>query len=68
MKGYELIGLPIPKIEVGEKADLSVFNFEDSSTFQKENILSKGKNNPFIGRELTGRVYGIIKGNKTNIL
>ena len=68
LKGYELIGLPIPKIEVGEKADLSVFNFEDSSTFQKENILSKGKNNPFIGRELTGSVYGIIKGNKTNIL
>jgi dihydroorotase len=68
LKGYELIGLPIPKIEVGERADLSIFNFDEKATFQQKDILSKGKNNPFVGRDLTGTVYGIVKGNKTNIL
>ncbi|MFT4970127.1 MAG: dihydroorotase-like cyclic amidohydrolase, partial [Chitinophagales bacterium] len=37
------------------------------SKFQVTDIHSKGKNNPFVGKELMGAVIGVIKGNKTNI-
>lgn len=46
-------------IEVGEKADLSLFNPEGSYIFTKEHILSKSKNSAFLNLELKGHVYGI---------
>lgn len=68
LKGYELLGLSTPKIAVGEKAALSVYDMTQTITFQSDQILSKGKNNPFVGQQLNTKVYGIVKGNKTNII
>ena len=68
LKAYELLNLERPKIEVGEKADLSVFNVDESIQFESKDVWSKGKNNPFVGQQLDTKVFGIIKGTKTNIL
>ncbi len=57
-------GLPIYKIEKGEKANLSLFNPDFKYTFKEENILSKSKNSAFLGKELKGFVYGIVANNK----
>jgi dihydroorotase len=45
-----------PIIQVGEKANLTIFNPEESFTFEKKDIVSKSKNSPFIGKELKGKI------------
>ena len=51
-------------INVGELADLSLFNPGSSSSFSKSDILSKSKNSAFLGMNLIGEVYGVIANNK----
>lgn len=53
------------KISEGNKASLTLFNPDQKWTFTEQNIYSKSKNSPFIGKELTGKVIGII--NKDNV-
>ncbi|HET9057047.1 MAG TPA: dihydroorotase [Chitinophagaceae bacterium] len=60
-----IIGLPVPEIKEGEKANLSLFNPTEKFEFSQSMIKSKSKNSPFIGRELKGKVIGII--NKDNL-
>jgi dihydroorotase len=47
-------------VEVGEKADLALFNPEVDYTFDKKHIFSKSKNSIFLDHDLTGKAYGII--------
>lgn len=65
---YSILTMPRPKIEVGQKADFTLFNLDSKSVFKEEDILSRGKNNPFIDNDLQGLVYGLIKGSKTNMI
>ncbi|MFN3588164.1 MAG: dihydroorotase [Spirosomataceae bacterium] len=58
---------PIPKIEVGELANLTLFEPESTYVFTEEQILSKSKNSPYLGQILKGKVLGIIHKNQTNI-
>ena len=60
-------GIPVPKIEKGEKANLSLFDPDFSYTFTDDNILSKSKNSAFLGKKLKGKVYGVIANNKISI-
>ncbi len=41
-------------IEIGQIADLAVLDIENKHTYEKNEILSKGKNSPFIGCEFYG--------------
>lgn len=66
--GYQIIALPEPSIEKDAEANFTLFNSDEKFTFTKEDISSKGKNNPFIGKELQGKVVGLINKNKTNII
>ena len=52
------------KIEVGAKANLSMFNPDGKNKFSKANILSKSKNSAFLGKETLGHVYGIFNNNQ----
>ncbi|WP_047546058.1 dihydroorotase [Psychroserpens sp. Hel_I_66] len=63
-KGKERYGIKSSPIAVGNDADLSLFNPEDSYTFSAENITSTSKNSIFLGKELKGKVYGIISNNQ----
>lgn len=60
-----IFGLPIPEIKEGEMASLSLFIPGAEFFFEENMIGSRSKNSPFIGKQLKGRVVGII--NKSNI-
>jgi dihydroorotase len=53
-KPAEAFGLPYGKLEVGGDADLVVINLEKEASVEPSEFLSKGKNTPFDGWELTG--------------
>jgi len=56
-----IFGIKNQPIEIGQKAELTLFNPDFTYTFsEKENIFSKSKNSPFTGKKLKGKVYGII--------
>jgi dihydroorotase len=51
-----LLHVPIPMIEQGAKADLCVFDLDETWTVQLDTQKSKSKNNPFIGKTLRGKI------------
>jgi dihydroorotase len=55
----KLLGLAVPAIRAGEKANLSLFDPELSWTFSAKEIRSKSRNTPFIGHVLRGKALGI---------
>ncbi len=62
-----VFGLPKSVIEVGNMAQLSLFNPTAEWTFGKENILSKSKNSAFLGQNLKGKAYGIYNNGKLEL-
>lgn len=56
-----IFGIKNNPVEVGQQANLTLFNPDFTYTFsEKENIFSKSKNSPFIDQKLKGKVYKII--------
>ncbi len=51
-------------IEVGSKANLTLFNPDKNYQFSDKHILSSSKNCAFVGSKLKGVVYGSINGDK----
>jgi dihydroorotase len=62
--GKFTFGIKNDTIEIGYKANITLFNPEGQSIFSKENILSKSKNSAFLGTEIKGKVYGIFNQGK----
>ena len=60
----KIFGLKSPSIEANQQASLTIFQPNHNFTFSKLNIRSKSHNSPFIGKELRGKVVGIINGQK----
>ena len=61
-----VLNLPIPKIAIGEKANLTFFQPTKEWTFEQKDIQSKSKNTPFIGQQFKGKVLGTINGELSN--
>lgn len=61
--GKERFGIPDSSIEVGNKANLSLFDPEGSSKFEKDDIYSLSKNCAFTGQQLKGKAFGVIANN-----
>ena len=55
-------------INIGENANLSLFDPEHKYLFTKENVISKSKNSCFINSNLNGKAYGIISNNLVKVL
>ncbi len=53
-----------PKIETGQKANLTLFNPDSEYRFSEADILSKSKNAIFNGENLKGKTYGIVHDKK----
>lgn len=53
-------GIQTSTIEVGQRADLSLFDPNSEYTFQNQHIFSKSKNAIFLGESLKGKVLGSI--------
>ncbi|WP_417213488.1 dihydroorotase [Bizionia sp.] len=62
--GKERFGIEPSSISIGEKANISLFNPDETYTFKKTNITSTSKNTIFENAELKGQVYGVISNNK----
>ena len=62
--GKRIFELENDGIEIGKKANLTLFNPEENWIFTKENILSKSKNSAFLGQPMKGKVYGIYNQGK----
>ena len=63
-KGKSRFGLENTPLNIGNKADISLFNPDTKFEFSKKDIISKSKNAIFEGTALKGKVYGIISNNK----
>ncbi|MFK7983560.1 MAG: dihydroorotase family protein [Saprospiraceae bacterium] len=61
-----VLNLPIPKIAIGEKANLTLFQAGKEWTFTQKDIQSKSKNTPFIEQQFKGKVLGTINGKLSN--
>ncbi len=55
----KIFGIDIPKIVEGEIANLTLFNPKIEWTMQRENIQSKSKNTPFIGKRFKGKIKAV---------
>ena len=55
----EILSIPVPAIEEGEAANLTVFDADTRWTFTEDHIRSKSRNTPFVGAEMVGRAWGV---------
>ncbi len=63
VKPAEVVGLDTPSIAQGTVANITIVDPELKWTPTVENLRSKGKNSPWLGKELKGRaVYTIVEG------
>lgn len=60
----KILGLEIPQIQEGQKANLTLFTAEGETILTEKDILSKSKNSPFVGKSLQGKVIGSVNNNK----
>ena len=51
-------------LEIGDDADLTVFDLENEFAFDKNKMLTKGRNTPYDGFKLYGETYLTIMGGK----
>lgn len=68
-----ILGVPGGVLEEGAAADIAIADINEKYVLKEADMVSRGKNTPFYGRELTGRVqYTIVNGKlcleKRNIL
>ena len=59
-----IIGIDKGDISEGKVADIVIFNPNETYTIDKNEFASKGKNTPFHGREVTGRVCATLVNGK----
>ena len=59
-----IFSLNMPAIEIDASACLTIFEPAINYTFEEKAILSKSKNSAFIGKEMKGKVIGIINKDK----
>ena len=65
--GRNIFKIPQNKIEIGEIANLTLFNPNKDYVFSDKHIFSKSKNSIFLDSKLSGKVYGVINKNKLAI-
>jgi dihydroorotase len=63
----KLIGIDVPVIQEGAAANITMFNPNATYIFEETMIRSKSNNSAFIGKELKGRVIGIINNNQIEL-
>lgn len=55
----EVLRLPVPRIDIGEEANLTIFDVDTEWTFEKHHIHSKSVNTPFVGDKMVGKAWAI---------
>lgn len=60
----KLLGLEIPRIDVEEQANLTLFNPARKWTLDERTSFSKSKNSPWWGKEITGKAVAVFNNGK----
>jgi dihydroorotase len=60
----KLLGLAIPKIDLNEKANLTLFDPNMQWTFNAKTNFSKSKNSPWFGKEIQGKAVAVFNNSK----
>jgi dihydroorotase len=60
----KILGLSIPSVKEGSKANFTIFDTKTKWTYTRESIRSKSHNSPFIGHEFTGKAVAVINNGK----
>lgn len=55
----EILNLPVPSLEEGAAANLTLFNTDEKWTFTRERVHSKSANSPYLDQEMTGRAVAV---------
>jgi dihydroorotase len=63
----DIFGLETREIKKGNTAALTIFTLDEDHTLNSGNVRSMGKNNPFTGEKLSGKVLGIINNNQLHL-
>lgn len=59
-KPREILGIPSSSIDAGQRADLTLFDPSESWLFDSSTNCSNSVNSPYFGKEMKGKVVGII--------
>ena len=59
-----ILKMDIPKIEVDEKANLTLFDPNHLWTFNEKSNLSKSKNSPWLGKEVAGKAVAVFNNGR----
>lgn len=54
-----ILNLPVPGIEEGVAANLTLFNMDEEWTFEQDKVQSKSYNSPYLGTRFKGRAEAI---------
>jgi len=63
-KGRKIFGIDSPQLQVGQPANLTLFNPDSSYDFTEDHIFSSTKNSIAIGEKMKGNVIGTIAKNQ----
>jgi dihydroorotase len=63
-----LFGLEINPIEVGQWANLTIFDSEIEVEISERQLKSLSKNSPFVGKKLRGRALAVFNNNRFKVL
>ncbi|TLP79742.1 dihydroorotase [Maribacter sp. ACAM166] len=63
-KGRTIFGIDSPQLEVGQPANLTLFNPDTSYHFSEDHIFSSTKNSIALGEKMKGKVLGTIANNQ----
>ncbi len=67
LRPRQLFGLPAPRLEAGQPANITVFHPHKRWTPHLQDIRSRSRNTPLLGRELTGAVLAVVNNNQSAI-
>ena len=60
-----ILGMPRVLLNEGEDAELTIFSPEGTTVLTDKSNHSRSRNSPLFGRQLPGKVYGVIKGSRS---
>jgi dihydroorotase len=63
----KILGLDVPVIREGEKANLTIFNPKLEWEFTEKHIASKSRNTPFIGKKFVGKAIAVVNNSKMTV-
>lgn len=61
----QVLQMELPKIDVDEKANLTLFDPNRKWTFNEKTNLSRSRNSPWFGKELIGKAVAVFNNNRS---